>query len=29
VSFARVSAHPAVAKVLGELQAAMAANPLP
>ncbi len=26
---ARVSAHPAVAKVLGELQAAMAANPLP
>ena len=25
----RVSAHPAVAKVLGELQAAMAANPLP
>ncbi len=26
---ARVSAHPAVAKVLGELQAALAANPLP
>lgn len=26
---ARVAAHPAVAKVLGELQAALAANPLP
>jgi glutathione S-transferase len=26
---ARVSQHPAVAKVLGELQAAMAANPMP
>ena len=27
--FGRVTAHPAVARVLGELQAAMAANPLP